>query len=124
MKIPAIRKLVSAWPGVSDKSQLYNLDAVAYESVMLGLFSIWPGKPSDRPKPNHLCVGFSRDGFSWVRPTRGGGPNAFIPAANDTDSWNAFNVARTIASCLALLALVPAIALHGRVTKALKTDVS
>jgi uncharacterized membrane protein len=49
---------------------------------------------------------------------------AGVRAAFDEDSWNAFNVARTIATSLALLALVPAIALAGRVKKALKTDVS
>ena len=40
--------------------QLYNLDCVAYESVMLGLFTIWRGQPKDRAKPNEVCVGFSR----------------------------------------------------------------
>jgi uncharacterized membrane protein len=45
-------------------------------------------------------------------------------AAFNEGSWNALNAARTIASSLALLALVPAIALHGRARKALKTDVS
>jgi hypothetical protein len=29
--------------------QLYNLDAVAYESLLLGLFTIWRGQPKDRP---------------------------------------------------------------------------
>ena len=48
--------------------ELYNLDAVAYESVMLGLFAIFAAKASDREKPNELCVGFSRDGFHWSRP--------------------------------------------------------
>jgi hypothetical protein len=77
--------------------ELYNLDAVAYESVMVGLFSwYYPGPSQDNnyadgPNLVELGVGFSRDGFSWVRPTRGAGANAFIPAANDTESWNAFN---------------------------------
>jgi Concanavalin A-like lectin/glucanases superfamily/Chitobiase/beta-hexosaminidase C-terminal domain/Viral BACON domain len=77
--------------------ELYNLDAVAYESVMVGLFSWWnPGPAYDSsygPGPDlvELGVGFSRDGFSWVRPTRGGGSNAFIPATNAAGTWNAFN---------------------------------
>jgi hypothetical protein len=37
--------------------QLYNLDCVAYESVLLGLFSIWPGQPKDRPKRNPALEG-------------------------------------------------------------------
>ena len=49
--------------------QLYNLDAVAYESVMLGLFTIYRGEHPDREKPNDMCVAFSRDGFHWSRPT-------------------------------------------------------
>ena len=45
-------------------------------------------------------------------------------AAFDEGTWNALNAARTIACMLSLLALVPAIALHGRGNKALKTDFS
>ena len=56
--------------------QLYNLDAVAYESLIIGLFSMWHGPGGhDRPKPNEVCIGFSRDGFHWDRPFR----DAFIP---------------------------------------------
>ena len=76
--------------------ELYNLDSVAYESVMVGLFSWYnpgptEGSPSGSPGPDivELGVGFSRDGFNWVRPTRGAGPsNAFIPASNIPGSWN------------------------------------
>ena len=50
--------------------ELYNLDAVGYESVMLGLFAIWPGQFEDRDKPNYLTVGYSRDGFHWYRSDR------------------------------------------------------
>src|SRR5262249_3274600 len=39
--------------------ELYNLDAVAYESILLGLFTIWRGQFSERPKPNEVCVGYS-----------------------------------------------------------------
>jgi hypothetical protein len=80
--------------------ELYNLDAVAYESVMVGLFSwFYPGLGyKDYTLPGPILVevgaGFSRDGFSWVRPTRGSGPNpggAFIPASNVAGTWNAYN---------------------------------
>jgi len=46
--------------------QLYNLDAVAYESLMLGLFCVWRGVPKEYPsrdKINEIFLGFSRDGF-------------------------------------------------------------
>ena len=85
--------------------QLYNLDAVAYESLTVGLFSwLHPGPadpgndPSGAPGPAlvELGVGFSRDGFNWVRPTRGGGPsNAFIPASNLPGTWNMGNTQST-----------------------------
>jgi len=78
--------------------ELYNLDAVAYESLLVGLFSWFnPGPGYDTsygPGPNlvELGVGFSRDGFHWSRPTRGGERNAFIAATGTAGSWNAYNV--------------------------------
>jgi hypothetical protein len=77
--------------------ELYNLDAVAYESVLVGLFSWFHPGPSYKsyygPGPNlvELGVGFSRDGFGWVRPTRGFGANAFIPASNVDGTWDCCN---------------------------------
>jgi len=76
--------------------ELYNLDAAAYESVLLGLFSIWRGQPSDRPKPNEVCIGFSRDGFHWSRPDR----RAFIPVSENYGDWNWGNVQSAGGCCL------------------------
>jgi hypothetical protein len=76
--------------------QLYNLDAVAYESLMLGLFSIWRGQPNDRPKPNEICAGFSRDGFHWYRPDR----RALIPVSERQGDWNWGNVQSAGGCCL------------------------
>jgi hypothetical protein len=81
--------------------ELYNLDCVAYESVMVGMFSwFYPGLGYDdytRPGPIlvELGVGFSRDVFNWVRPTRGGNANAFIPASNIAGTWDAYNTQST-----------------------------
>ncbi len=85
--------------------QLYNLDAVAYESTLVGLFSWFHPGPADPandpgnaagPALVELGVGFSRDGFNWVRPNRGGGPsNALIPASNTPGSWNMGNTQST-----------------------------
>ena len=69
-------------------AQLYNLDAVAYESLLLGLFTIWRGQPEDRPKPNEILAGFSRDGFHWHRPHR----KALIPVSERRGDWNWGNV--------------------------------
>jgi hypothetical protein len=76
--------------------QLYNLDAVAYESLLLGLFTIWRGQPRDRAKPNEVCVGFSRDGFHWHRPDR----RAFIPVSENFGDWNWGNVQSAGGCCL------------------------
>jgi len=76
--------------------ELYNLDAVAYESLLLGLFSVWRGQPRDRPKPNEVCLGFSRDGFHWSRPDR----RAFLPVSEHQGDWNWGNVQSTGGGCL------------------------
>ena len=76
--------------------QLYNLDCVAYESLLLGLFTIWRGQPTDRAKPNEVCVGFSRDGFHWSRPDR----RAFIPVSEKRGDWNWGNVQSAGGGCL------------------------
>ena len=57
--------------GLALAPELYNLDCVAYESLMLGLFTIWRGESSTREKINEVTVGFSRDGFHWGARTAG-----------------------------------------------------
>jgi hypothetical protein len=76
--------------------QIYNLDAVAYESVMLGLFSMYRGERTDREKPNDICVAFSRDGFHWSRLWR----EPFIPVSETRGDWNWSNVQSAGGCCL------------------------
>ena len=76
--------------------QLYNLDAVAYESVMLGLFTIWSGQFEDAEKPNYLTAGYSRDGFHWSRPDR----RPFIGPTGKHGDWNFANVQSAGGVCL------------------------
>jgi len=76
--------------------QLYNLDCVAYESVLLGLFTIWRGEREDREKPNEVCVGFSRDGFYWDRTNR----TALVPVSEHVGDWNWGNVQSAGGCCL------------------------
>lgn len=78
------------------KPELYNLDAVAYESLILGLFSVWRHHPAGRPKINDICLGFSRDGFHWHRPLR----EAVIPVSEQPDAWNWANVQSVGGGCL------------------------
>jgi hypothetical protein len=71
--------------------QLYNLDAVAYESLMVGLFTIWRGDqniPPGRPKPNSIFLGFSRDGYHFDRPDR----RPFVAVSETRGDWNWGNV--------------------------------
>ncbi len=81
---------------VNTQPQLYNLDCVAYESLLLGLFTIWRGQPSDRAKPNDVCLGFSRDGFHWHRPDR----RPFLPVSERQGDWNWGNVQSAGGGCL------------------------
>lgn len=77
-------------PNIGDNPQLYNLSAVGYESIMLGLHEIHLG-PSNEichkkgiPKITELKVSFSRDGFHWDRPHR----DAFISATRNRGDWD------------------------------------
>jgi hypothetical protein len=83
-------------PDYNVAPELYNLDCVAYESLMLGLFTIFRGERTDREKPNEVCVGFSRDGFHWSRPDR----RAFLPVSAQIGDWNWANVQSAGGGCL------------------------
>lgn len=79
--------------------ELYNLDAAAYESVLLGLFVImrdFAHRELHRPKINEVCVGFSRDGFHWRRPDR----RSFCPVSERQGDWNWGNVQSVGGCCL------------------------
>jgi hypothetical protein len=82
--------------------QLYSLSAVAYESLLLGVFQIHLGPPNEAcdkgkfPKITELKLGFSRDGFHWHRPDR----RAFIPAARKEGAWDRAYLHTTAGVCL------------------------
>jgi hypothetical protein len=82
--------------------QLYNLDAFPYESLMVGLFTIWQGpdnqacKRLNIHKRNEVLVSFSRDGFHWDRPNR----SPFLSVGNAPSDWNAGNVQSVGGGCL------------------------
>ena len=89
-------------PGIDQTAQLYNLDAVAYESVMIGLFAIFRGPDNTTafelsvPKLNDLSIGFSRDGFHWDRPDR----RHFIAGSRQPETWNRAYVQSAGGCCL------------------------
>ena len=73
---------------------IYNFDAIAYESIMLGFYSQWQGpenhiaRGSMIPKRNEIMLGYSRDGFHFARPSH----SPFMPV-NETDgAWNYGNM--------------------------------
>lgn len=66
-------------PAVAGRTpQLYNVDAVAYESLMVGMFEILHPGPKDNgssveagmPKITDLHFAYSRDGWHFTRPDR------------------------------------------------------
>lgn len=83
-------------PELARIPELYNLDCVGYESLMLGLFTIWRGESATREKINEVTVGFSRDGFHWDRPDR----RAFLPVSETPGAWNYANVQSAGGCCL------------------------
>ena len=81
------------YPGceaAGDPPQLYNLAAVAYESLMVGMHQIHRGPKNEIcqvgkfPKLTDLELGFSRDGFHWDRPDRRG----FIRGERRANAWD------------------------------------
>lgn len=83
-------------PGMTQPSELYNLDCAGYESLVIGLFSIWRGESDDREKVNDLTIGFSRDGFHWSREDR----TPFVPVSDTPGAWNWANIQSAGACCL------------------------
>ena len=77
-------------PDLGYPTQLYNVDAVGYESLMIGLLAIHRGPPNQIcrkggfPKLTELALGYSRDGFHWHRPDRG----SFIAPSRRKGTWN------------------------------------
>jgi hypothetical protein len=77
-------------PAIGDATQLYSLNAVAYESLILGQFYIHQGpdnavcEKGKFPKITQLMLGFSRDGFHWHRPDR----RPFIGATKKEGDWD------------------------------------
>lgn len=83
-------------PDLNIPCQLYNLDGVAYESLILGLFTIWPGQPQTRGKPNYIALGYSRDGFHWQRPDR----RSFIGVSENLGDYHFTNIQSAGGCCL------------------------
>lgn len=73
-----------------DPPAVYNLDAIPYESVMVGMFGIVRGPMASKAwnkthtvKFNDLLVAYSRDGFHWDRPDR----TPFLASTHKDGDW-------------------------------------
>ncbi|MFC4304059.1 hypothetical protein [Cohnella boryungensis] len=77
-------------PELGYYTQLYNLDATPYESLMLGVYTVFLGPPNtvcERTgslKITDLKLAFSRDGFHWERPTY----EPFIASSKVAGRWD------------------------------------
>jgi hypothetical protein len=78
------------------RPELYNLDCAGYESLIIGLFTIWRGESLLREKINEIEIGFSRDGFHWDRPDR----STFLGVSPKEGDWNWANVQSAGGCCL------------------------
>ena len=81
---------------------IYNLDAIAYESLLLGVFSVWSGPENDVCssknviKRNQLFIGYSRDGWNWYREDF----IPFCPVDANKSAWNNGNIQSAVGSPL------------------------
>ena len=74
----------------TERAEVYNIDAVAYESLMVFFLSIyWPSCRSDNPghpECTVVYVGFSRDGYHFTRTDAARVP--FAPWGKVPGTWN------------------------------------
>jgi hypothetical protein len=88
--------------GNYNPAQLYNFDAIAYESLMIGFHQILHGphngycEKSGIPKLTELYLSTSRDGLNWHRPDR----TPFLGARREYGSWEYGYVESTAGMCL------------------------
>ena len=74
----------------TERAEVYNIDAVAYESLMVFFLSIyWPNCRWDNPghpECTVVYVGFSRDGYHFTRTDAPRVP--FAPWGKVPGAWN------------------------------------
>lgn len=69
---------------------IYNFDAIAYESIMLGMYSVWQGPENNVceklgiQKKNEVFLGYSRDGFHFSRQSF----KPFMKVNESEGAWN------------------------------------
>lgn len=69
---------------------IYNFDAIPYESIMLGMYSVWQGPENNVcsklgiQKKNEVFLGYSRDGFHFSRQSF----KPFMKVNEKEGAWN------------------------------------
>ena len=69
---------------------IYNFDAIAYESLMIGSYAVWQGPENNIAgklgiqKRNEILLGYSRDGFHFSRPSH----KPFMGVDETAGAWN------------------------------------
>lgn len=69
---------------------IYNFDCIAYESILLGQYSVWQGPENNIcgklgiQKRNEILLGYSRDGFHFSRPSH----KPFLQVDETDGAWN------------------------------------
>lgn len=92
----------SAYHNDDGSPGIYNQDSTPYESIMLGMFSVWQGPENDVCnrdgiiKRNQIMLGYSRDGYSWQREDM----NPFLAVDDDKAAWNNGNLQSVVGSPL------------------------
>ena len=77
-------------PASGQRPQVYNFNAIAYESIMFGGWQIWRGpengvvETSGNPKITEVIASYSRDGYYFDRPDR----TPFIAASRTDGTWD------------------------------------
>lgn len=84
------------------RPEIYNMDAIPYESIILGQFVVWKGPENNIcdqlgiQKRNEIALGYSRDGFHWSRPNM----TPFIGVKPNSDTWQEGNIQSSMGSPL------------------------
>ena len=91
-------------PYIQVAPNLYNFDAVAYESIMLGMYEVYYGPENDvgfktgAPKMTELIPVFSRDGFHFSKPSN----QAVVQASLIEGAWDRGYVQSVGGVCIVL----------------------
>ncbi|MEM7479265.1 MAG: hypothetical protein AAF483_30135, partial [Planctomycetota bacterium] len=86
---------------IKEPTQLYKIDAVPYESLMIGIHQILLGPTNKvcaetgRAKLTDLKISFSRDGFHWDRSNR----DSFLSASEIEGDWERAYITPTGGIC-------------------------